>query len=143
MSSRRVSRAAANPRTYEVSPEVRLRQQMREYLAPRFEGLQHEIFVCVFLDAERNVLGCETLSEGDATNAQVSIREVAKRALALDSRALVVAHNHPSGCAMPSLADELITGRLKHALIGLDVQVLEHLIFAGPRCYSFAEAGVL
>jgi DNA repair protein RadC len=68
---------------------------------------------------------------------------VVKRALAHNAAALILAHNHPSGLAEPSRADELLTAALKSALALVDVRVLDHLVVAGNRSVSFAERGLL
>ncbi len=97
----------------------------------------------MFLDAQNRLIAAEELFRGTLTQTAVYPREVARRALELNSAALILAHNHPSGVAEPSAADRLLTQALKATLSQLDVPVLDHLIVAGNRCFSFAEAGLL
>jgi DNA repair protein RadC len=116
---------------------------VRDYLAMRFAGLEHEVFVCLYLNARNRILSCEELFRGTLDGASVHPREVVKRALANNAAAIVLAHNHPSGVAEPSQADELITRRLKEALALVDIRVLDHLIVGGDKVESFAERGLL
>ncbi len=115
----------------------------RKYLALRFSSLEHEVFSCLFLDNRHRVIACEELFRGTIDGASVHPREVVKQALAHNAAAVILAHNHPSGVAEPSQADELITLRLKDALAIVDIRVLDHLIVAGARVVSLAERGVL
>jgi len=115
----------------------------REYLALRFAGLEHEVFVSIFLNSRNRVIACEELFRGTIDGASVHPREVAKRALYHNAAAVILAHNHPSGVAEPSQADELITHRLKEALALIDVRVLDHLVIGGEVVESFAERGLL
>lgn len=102
-----------------------------------------EVFVGIFLDAQNRVLGTEELSEGTLTQTSVFPREVVKRALQRRAAAVIFAHNHPSGLAEPSRADEVLTQALKQALALVDVKVLDHFIVGGSTTMSFAERGLL
>lgn len=115
----------------------------RKYLAVRFTSLEHEVFCCLFLDNRHRLIACDELFRGTIDGASVHPREVVKRALAHNAAAVILAHNHPSGVAEPSHADELITLRLKDALAVVDIRVLDHLIVAGAKVVSLAERGVL
>lgn len=115
----------------------------RDYLAMRLGGLEHEVFCCLFLDNRNRVIACEELFRGTVDGASVHPREVVKRTLVHNAAAVIFAHNHPSGVAEPSQADELITRRLKDALSLIDVRVLDHLVVAGAHVESFAERGLL
>lgn len=115
----------------------------RRYLALRFSSLEHEVFCCLFLDNRHRLIACDELFRGTIDGASVHPREVVKRALAHNAAAVILAHNHPSGVAEPSQADELITLRLKDALGVVDIRVLDHLIVAGAKVASLAERGVL
>ena len=115
----------------------------REYLAMRFAGLEHEVFSCVYLNNRHRAIACEELFRGTIDGASVHPREVVKRALIHNAAAVILAHNHPSGVAEPSQADELITRRLKEALALVDIRVLDHLIVADAVCESMAERGLL
>lgn len=116
---------------------------VRDYLRLRLEGLAHEVFMAVYLDAQNRVLAVEELFRGTLTQTSVYPREVVKRALAHNAGGIILAHNHPSGVAEPSQADRWLTDQLKHALALVDVKVLDHFIVAGGRGVSFAERGWL
>ena len=116
---------------------------VRDFLRLRLEGLAHEAFMAVFLDAQNRVLAAEELFRGTLTQTSVYPREVVKRALAHNAAGVILAHNHPSGVAEPSQADRWLTDQLKHALALVDVKVLDHFIVAGGRGVSFAERGWL
>ncbi len=85
----------------------------REYLVMRFANLEHEVFACVYLDNRNRVIACEDLFRGTIDGASVHPREVVKQALIHNAATVILVHNHPSGVAEPSQADELITRRLK------------------------------
>ena len=115
----------------------------REFLRMRLRDLQHEVFCCLYLDNRNRVIGFEELFRGTIDGASVHPREVVKQALARNAAAVILAHNHPSGVAEPSQADELITRRLKEALSLVDIRVLDHLVVGDGVCESFAERGLL
>jgi len=116
---------------------------VREYLRLKLQALPHEVFVVLFLDAQNRVIEIEELFRGTLTQTSVYPREVVKRALARNAGAVIFAHNHPSGVAEPSHADETLTQALKQALALIDVRVLDHFIVAGAGVVSFAERGLL
>ncbi|HUO44327.1 MAG TPA: DNA repair protein RadC [Burkholderiales bacterium] len=116
---------------------------VREYLRLSLQALPHEVFVALFLDAQNRVLKSEELFRGTLTQTSVYPREVVKRALYHNAGAVIFAHNHPSGVAEPSRADEALTQALKQALALVDVRVLDHFIIAGSGVVSFAERGLL
>jgi DNA repair protein RadC len=118
-------------------------QQVGEYLALTLQHRPHEVFAVLFLDARNRLLAAEELFRGTLGQTVVYPREVARRALERNAAAVIVAHNHPSGVAEPSQADRLLTDALRRALGCLDIPVLDHLIVAGGRRYSFAENGLL
>lgn len=115
----------------------------REFLRSRLRDLPHEVFCCVYLDNRHRVIAFEELFRGTIDGASVHPREVVKQALARNAAALILVHNHPSGLAEPSQADELITRRLKEALALVDIRVLDHLVVGDGVCESFAERGLL
>ena len=115
----------------------------REYVSLRFSGLEYEVFSCLYLDNRHRVIAFEELFRGTLTQTSVYPREVVKRALALNASAVVLAHNHPSGVAEPSKADEYLTATLKSALALVDVRVLDHLVVGRADCVSFAERGLI
>lgn len=118
-------------------------QAVRDYLCLRLGGLSREVFVVLFLDAQHRVLEQEELFAGTLTQTSVYPREVVRRALHHNAAAVILAHNHPSGVAEPSRADEQLTSALRQALGLVDVRVLDHFVIAGNVAVSFAERGLL
>ena len=105
--------------------------------------LGHEVFALMFLDAQHRLIRWEVMFRGTLTQTSVYPREVLKRALELQAAAVILLHNHPSGAAEPSRADEYLTQTLKSALAMVDVRVLDHLVVAHAEVVSFAERGLL
>lgn len=122
-----------------ISSPGALRDWLRLYCA----DLQHEVFLVLFLDNHHRVLEVEPMFRGTVTQTAVYPREVVKAALACNAAAVAFAHNHPSGTAEPSRADEMLTSTLKNALALVDVRVVDHFVVAGDRLVSFAEGGLL
>lgn len=118
-------------------------KQVRDYLCLKLGALTREVFMVLFLDAQNRVLAQESMFEGTLTQTSVYPREVVKRALHHNAASVIFAHNHPSGIAQQSRADELLTTALKQALALVDVRVLDHFIIAGNNTLSFAERGLL
>jgi DNA repair protein RadC len=116
---------------------------VRDYLRLSLASREHEVFVCIWLDAQHRVLDADELFRGTLTQTSVYPREVVKKALRVNAAAVIFAHNHPSGVAQPSQADELLTRNLKEALSLVEVRVLDHFIVAGSQAISFAERGLL
>jgi DNA repair protein RadC len=133
MISRRVRRGAAMS-----SPEA-----VKDYLRVRMAGLEHEVFTVLFLDAQNRLIEVKDMFRGTVTQTSVYPREVVKEALSLNAAAVILAHNHPSGLAEPSRADEFLTQTLKSALALVDVRVLDHLVVAAADTVSFAERGLI
>ena len=116
---------------------------VRDYLRLRLADREHELFVVLFLDAQNRLIACEELFRGTLTQTSVYPREVVKAALQRNAATVIFAHNHPSGVAEPSRADELLTTALKQALALVDIRTLDHMIVAGSQVLSFAERGLL
>ena len=116
---------------------------VRDYLCLTIAKREHEVFVCLWLDAQHRVIACEELFRGTLTQTSVYPREIVKAGLRANAAAVIFAHNHPSGAAQPSQADELLTRNLKEALALVDIKVLDHFIVAGRQTLSFAERGLL
>jgi len=114
-----------------------------DYLRLYFAGKEHETFVVLHLDSQHRVIEAEELFRGTLTQTSVYPREVVKYALRHNAAAVIFAHNHPSGVAEPSHADEILTRSLKSALALVDVQVLDHFVVAGTTTMSFAERGLI
>lgn len=118
--------------------------QVRAFLMLNLAELEHEIFAVLFLNTRNELIEYRELFRGTLQQTSVHPREVVKIALELNAAAVVFAHNHPSGCAEPSKADEMLTDTLKRALALVDVRVLDHFIVAGQAApLSFAERGLL
>ncbi|MGV6809110.1 MAG: RadC family protein [bacterium] len=120
-----------------TSPEI-----VENYLQTRLRDYPYEVFACLFMDNRHRVIEYEELFRGTIDAASVYPREVVRRALAHNAAAVIFAHNHPSGIAEPSSADEHITQRLKDALDLIDVRVLDHFV-VGDYVVSFAKRGLL
>jgi DNA repair protein RadC len=118
-------------------------QQVRDYLVLRLGALTREVFLVMFLDAQNRLNATEELFSGTLTQTSVYPREVVKRAMHHNAASVIFAHNHPSGVAQQSAADEMLTKQLTQALALVDVRVLDHFIVAGNRTLSFAERGLL
>lgn len=114
-----------------------------EYLKVHFSGRGHESFVVLFLDAQNRLIEVEEVAIGTLTQASVYPREIVKKSLRFNCASVLFSHNHPSGVATPSRADEILTQTLKKALALIDVKVLDHIIIAGSDSRSFAEMGIL
>jgi DNA repair protein RadC len=118
-------------------------QQVRDYLVLKLGGLTREVFLVLFLDTQNHFVATEEMFAGTLTQTSVYPREVVKRALHHNAASVIFAHNHPSGIAQQSQADELLTKQLKQALALVDVRVLDHFIVAGNNTLSFSEHGLL
>ena len=118
-------------------------QAVRDYLKLSLAHLPHETFVVMFLDAQHRLLAAEELFRGTLSQTSVYPREIVKAALEHNAAAVIFAHNHPSGVAEPSRADELLTQALKQALVLVDIRTLDHFVVAGRHVVSFAERGLL
>ena len=115
----------------------------REFLVARLRDLEHEVFCCLYLDNRHRLIEFEQLFRGTIDGASVYPREVVKQALQWNSAAVIIAHNHPSGIAEPSLADERITLRIRDALALVDIRLLDHIIVGDGASVSLAERGSL
>jgi DNA repair protein RadC len=132
-----------------LAEEMRARDSLtspaavRGFLRLKMQHLGHEVFYGVFLDAQNRVIAAEELFRGTLTQTSVYPREVLKRALVHNAASLILAHNHPSGVAEPSLQDQALTRTLAEALALVDIKVLDHFIVAPGACLSFAERGLI
>jgi DNA repair protein RadC len=118
--------------------------KVRDWLRLKLAGRPHEVFMALWLDAQNRLIAADELFAGTLTQTSVYPREVVKAALARNAAAVILAHNHPSGVAEPSRADELLTKSLKEALSLVDVKLIDHFIVAGTAPpLSFAERGLL
>ncbi len=117
--------------------------QVKQHARLRLAHLEHEVFALMFLDAQHRLIQWEELFRGSLTQTSVYPREVLKRCLEVNAAAVILLHNHPSGVAEPSRADEYLTQTLKSALAMIDVRVIDHLVVAHSQVVSFAERGLL
>jgi DNA repair protein RadC len=115
----------------------------REYLRVLLADRKAEVFGCMYLDNRHRVIETAELFQGTIDGAAVYPRVVVQQALTLNAAAVMFFHNHPSGVAEPSHADEAITRRLKDALALVDIRVLDHFIVTAGESLSFAERGLL
>jgi len=118
-------------------------QAVRDYLQLQLGGLHHEVFAVLFLDSQHRLIALEEMFRGSLTQTSVYPREVVKQALTLNASSVVLAHNHPSGTAQPSRADEALTHTLKAALALVDVRVLDHFVVTASQAVSMAELGLV
>lgn len=116
---------------------------VKDFLRLKLGDRPHEVFAVVFLDSQHRVLAIEELFRGTLSQTSVYPREVVKEALARNAAAVVLVHNHPSGSAEPSRADEFLTNTLRQALALVDVRVLDHLVVTRTSVLSFAERGLM
>lgn len=119
-----------------LSPEM-----TREFLQSQLSQEEREIFLVIFLDAQHRVMKHSTLFSGTLSHVEVHPREIVREAIKMNASALILAHNHPSGCAEPSKADKLITERVVKCCQFMDVRVLDHLVIGRGEYVSFAERG--
>ena len=118
-------------------------QCTRQYLSACLSGCTRETFGVLLLNNQHHVLEFEVLFQGTIHTAAVYPREIARSALKHNAAALIIAHNHPSGCVQPSYSDQQVTQQIIHALKILDVRVIDHIIVGSGQCFSFAEQGWL
>ena len=118
-------------------------EETRNYLRLRLADYRNEVFGCLFLDNRNRIIAVRELFQGTINGASIYPRVVVQQALEVNAAAMVFFHNHPSGVAEPSHADEAITRRLKDALALVDVRVLDHFVVSAGESVSFAELGLL
>lgn len=117
---------------------------VREFLQLRLNpSLKHEVFGVIYLTSQNHVIAYEESFQGTLNQAAVYPREIVKATLAHNAASVILAHNHPSGCADPSRADIDITKRIADALALVDVKVLDHFVIGDPDMTSLAERGLL
>jgi DNA repair protein RadC len=118
-------------------------QKVKDFVALRLGGLPHEVFAVLWLDAQHRLIDMQELFRGSLAQTSVYPREVLRQALGLNAGAAILAHNHPSGVAEPSRADEALTQSLVNALRLIEVRVLDHLVVGTGSVVSFAERGLM
>ncbi len=126
-----------------AAPVLDAPQKVKDYVALRLSTQQREVFMVIFLDSRTRLIGEEAMFHGTLAQASVYPREIARRALQLNAAAVIVAHNHPSGVAEPSRADEHLTQAIRGAMQLIDVRLMDHLIVGQGVVVSLAERGAL
>lgn len=116
---------------------------IKQYLIAELRSDEREVFACLFLDSRLRLIRFEKLFTGTIDTATIHPREITKRVLTLNAKALIIAHNHPSGDVNPSPADRELTQHLAQLLDGIQVSLLDHIIVGGEQTLSFAEFGYL
>ena len=118
-------------------------KDVENYLRIKLAAEPDEWFAVMFLTNQHHLISFEKLFRGTINSSQVHIRVIARKALELNAAALILAHNHPSGVAEPSRADERITINIKQALEVFDIKVIDHFIVSPNEYCSFAERGLI
>jgi DNA repair protein RadC len=129
--------------TLPAGQAIRSPADTESFLMARLRDLPHELFCCIYLDNRHRIIAFEELFRGTIDGTSVYPREVVKQALAVNAAAVILAHNHPSGVAEPSQADERITRRLKSALELVDIRLLDHLVIGDGTSTSLASRGMI
>jgi DNA repair protein RadC len=129
--------------TLPIGEVIRSPADTETFLLARLRDRPHEVFCCLYLDNRHRVIRFEELFRGTIDGTSVYPREVVKQALTVNAAAIILAHNHPSGVAEPSQADERITRRVKSALELVDIRLLDHLVIGDGVSTSLASRGLL
>ena len=129
--------------TLRTGPSLSSPRATRDFLSSQLRDLEHEVFCCLYLDKRHRLIQYQELFRGTIDGASVHPREIVKLALQRNAAAVIIAHNHPSGVAEPSQADELITLRVKEALGLVDIRLLDHIIIGDGASVSLAERGLV
>jgi DNA repair protein RadC len=117
--------------------------RVREYLQVHFKAYEREVFVVMYIDTQHRLIETVEMFRGSLNSTEVHPREIVKEGLRRNAAAVIVAHNHPSGCAEPSQADRILTGRIAEALQLVQMRLLDHFVVGGPTIVSLAERGWL
>lgn len=126
-----------------LGPKLNAPELTHDFLLAQLRDRRYEVFCCLYLDVQNRLIAFEELFRGTLNSASVHPREVVRQALAHNAGALILAHNHPSGIAEPSMADELITRHLKDSLALVGVRVLDHVIVGDGMCTSLCDRGLI
>ena len=126
-----------------AGPVLSTPRATQDFLFSQIRDLEHEVFCCIYLDNRHRLIHFAELFRGTIDGASVHPREIVKQALQQNCAAVIVAHNHPSGIAEPSRADELITLKIKEALALVDIRLLDHIVVGDGVAVSLAERGLI
>lgn len=140
-----VPEAARRYRIAKESPGTILRStgEIGRFLIPHFMNTRGEAVYLVCLDPKRRVIDCSLLASGGPTSVPISVRQIAETALLHNAAAVILAHNHPNGLALPSAEDRAATNQVRTALHALNIDLIDHIIVAGEDFVSMAESGLL
>jgi len=127
----------------QASPVMDSPEKARDWLKLHCAGLEHEVFILLFLDVRNRLIAVEDLFRGTLAQTAVYPRELLKSVLRHNASSVIVAHNHPSGAPEPSQTDRMLTKQMTSALSLVDVKVIDHFIVAGDQVLSFAQQGLL
>lgn len=117
-------------------------EQYADFLLPHFAKCRNEVVYMLCMDAKRKVLSCREVGEGSVNSAAVPIRRIVEMALADNATFVVLAHNHPSGVAIPSGEDQLTTRHLATALSLVDIELIDHIVIAHDDYVSLRQSGM-
>ena len=140
-----VPRLCQRARLADAAQETVLNSSERAgaYLLERFAGETREAVYLLCLDRKGKLLACKRMADGDAASANLNIRRVVETALLTSASAVILAHNHPSGVALPSPEDESATRQVRQALETINVLLADHIIVADDDFVSMADSGLL
>lgn len=113
------------------------------YLMERFSNEKNEVIYQLCLDRKGKLLACKRLGEGNADTAELNVRQLVENTLLSSASAVILAHNHPSGIALPSRTDYATTHRVQDALKTIGVPLVDHIIVADDDFVSMADSGIL
>lgn len=126
-----------------AGPQLTTSQLASDFLSHLIGSDEREIFLVIFLDAQHRIIAYEELFQGTINCSPVHPREIVKRVLFHNAAAVILAHNHPSGDPAPSVNDQQVTAHIKDVLALIETRVLDHLIQAGSKWFSFADHGLI
>ena len=115
----------------------------RQIIADRLRHHTSEVFACLFMDIHLRLIRFDELFYGSIHEAVVYPREIVRRGVLYNAARIILAHNHPSGIALPSEADKMVTENIRQALALVDMKLIDHIIVGNNDTYSFAESGLL
>lgn len=124
-------------------PKIISSKDASQILIPMLQDLSHEIFVVIYLNSANKFIKAEKISDGGSSTVLVDIRLALKNAIMLNAAKIIIAHNHPNADAKPSMQDKSITEKIKEATQVLDIKLIDHLIIAGNKYFSFTDEGLL
>jgi len=124
-------------------PIITSSQSVNEILQPMIGDLHYEEFWILYLNQSNKVIDRWLASKGGITSTLVDVRLVLKKALEVGAVSIILSHNHPSGKREPSISDRELTEKVKDAAQTLDIKVLDHIIIADQKYFSFADEGLI